>query len=1191
MSDFIPTERQRQALDLSASLSVTATAGSGKTSILVQRYLDLFKANPNLSLDSVLAITFTEKATAEMKERVRSKLVEFAESQETDAQRWRKLLDQLAFAAISTIHSLCASLLREFPVEAGIDPSCAVMDEIEARFLLEQSRDLALLRLSQGKNTPAGQALQVILREWSRRKLETLLALLSEKRLTIANLMEKWCETDSDALWKTLNLRIEEEQLNEVRAFVAAPHVVEASEDLEALSCNSPDDKLAIQRDSVVSALGRLQDAGHISSARLDLALICEIDLRSGSKASWGKENLTLAKKLLKQIRDGARALPFREIGEPDRRSMQLVQKLFLVFREVLRTYQEQKALSGVLDFDDLEERARSLLKNHPHLRQKIQKRYRFVLVDEFQDTNFHQWDIIRQIACEEKTIHPGRLFIVGDPVQSIYGFRNAQVEVFGHVRGLICNSSTTDGREVTLNDNFRSTRAVVDFVNHVFTKIIGAGREDWNPSFEPLITKRDDPVEGTIRILLSDTDNSTAEKARSLEAASVARCMRWMLQDERPIIRDRDTKRERPVEARDIAILLRRRTFLPALEQALRQYSVPFFVAGGIGFYERQEVRDIANVLRFLANQSNSIALAGVLRSTLFGFSDEQLLQIASVQCGDLWSQLQVFADNGSQEAVYAASILSHWLRLSGRVTVAELIWRVLEDTGGWASYAAGNSGKQTIANLQKLIDTARVFSGSGRPLLCDFVNRLNDLLEREAREGQAAVELGPTNAVSILTIHAAKGLEFPVVFVPDLNRPAKPRQSSSLLIDPGLGAGTKVTSLDDYKPVDTAMYSLIARREQRRNLAEEKRLFYVATTRARDHLVLSSGYDAADLEDFSQHDTWTGWLLTALDANKIEEGSVTCNGQEVHIHTSAEAFGGRAEVDQSTSPLHLSVENRLSPQEMDKAKSTFESCSNAMPLAEARETLSLTPSQMEVYQRCPREYYLRHVLHAPEGGLLPSDSLVHHSNPDNSGAAFGNAVHRLMSDIQRSTNKIPRRFLDACVLIASEGNARDKVVLRKRLRHAINSFRSSPFGMQWINAAQEHRELPFSMKIADAVIHGQIDLLFRSANGWVVLDYKTDRIEAAEKDSKASEYLLQLSLYSLATARMMQESHDLRAVLFFTEIGETWETVFDPQSLASAEKEIAAIIEGIRAERFDPAHKENCEYCPMSHLGFCRN
>ena len=560
------------------------------------------------------------------------------------------------------------------------------------------------------------------------------------------------------------------------------------------------------------------------------------------------------------------------------------------VARGLSAAYQERKQQLAALDFDDLLIAARDLLTGpaRAELRQRLAAQTKLLLVDEFQDTDPLQVELVRALCDGHVT--DGTLFFVGDYKQSIYRFRGADPHVFRRLRDEV----PAAGR-LPLTRNFRSQPAVIEFVNRLFVREMGA-------EYEPLEAHRTqlgqtpavefiwaiEPEENDLPSPFgrggggedggndAESEGSPAERNRRREARWIARRIRAMLDSGEKLVWDKDAalipgpspgsrgESVRAVRPGDITLLFRALTNVEYYEEALREHGIDYYLVGGHAFYAQQEFFDIVNLLRAVANPCDEVALAGVLRSPMFSILDETLYRLSKHErglSGGFWSvipyvrlsslahptgqagkpdALDSIADDELDRLCFAAQTLAELRAEKDRTPIAELIHKALERTGYDAALLAEFLGERKLANLHKLIEQARDFDAAGIFTLADFIVQLSQFVARQPDEPLAATQPESINAVRLMSIHQSKGLEFPVVFVVDLDRPRRVA-GDGVAFTPDLGPMVRLSDC-------TSGYHLFQQVELEEDMAELTRLLYVAATRAGDYLVLSSGLTDLD-------------------------------------------------------------------------------------------------------------------------------------------------------------------------------------------------------------------------------------------------------------------------------------------------------------------------------------------------------
>ena len=839
------TNDQHRAIHTPGSLVVSAGAGSGKTRVLVERYVRLISTD-SIPTDAVLAITFTEKAAREMRERVRDTVEDRA--RQTHDDLWQHLRAAVESARIGTIHSFCADLLRAHPGETGLDPCFRILDEVESGIMLADSVDEALREIADAQS--AIHNLQsAILNEFGPPELRTTLAEMLRGGGEVRAALEL-LPADADSLrarWRD-DLRLA--QNSALAELVGGADWRTASGTILGLAPVAPAaDKLGVQVIATADWLTALAPG-----VMPDFTLINEIKLNVGSKKLWPSEsNLANAKSDLAVLRDSYRAasdlLSFAPVAEIEDRAAETAIALRDLYDLARARYADTKARADALDFDDLEAMARDLLIRHPLVRRRWRAELQAIMVDEFQDTNATQRAIIYALAGLEPPAadgSPAELFVVGDGKQSIYRFRGADVSVFQQVERDIVERWA--GQRIRLDTSFRSHPSLIDWINRVGAQVFArsAPLQIYEIPFEPLRPSRpasSHPI--SVELHVADGAGS-ADERRAAEADVLARrLVRIVEGSPHPIIYDRKEKCWRHPTYGDIAMLFRASSAFEPFEAALRAQGVPFLTTAGRGYYGRNEVQDLIHLLRVIDDPNDDLALVGVLRSPLFALDDATIIGLRLESRPTEGIGKGFFGEGQALSAeettsfppvplTFARQVLAELQAMRGQATVVELLRAALERTGYLATVSGLDDGERRRVNVEKLVAAARLSGARG---LRAFREYLDHLLRTETREGEAPLE--GHGSVRLMTIHRSKGLEFPLVALPDLGRTSPPARARWLARQP-YGLALKVRDPDDEDCLPTAM--LLARRaDATMERAESERLLYVALTRAQDYLLLS--------------------------------------------------------------------------------------------------------------------------------------------------------------------------------------------------------------------------------------------------------------------------------------------------------------------------------------------------------------
>ncbi|MCB0277113.1 MAG: UvrD-helicase domain-containing protein, partial [Calditrichaeota bacterium] len=558
-----------------------------------------------------------------------------------------------------------------------------------------------------------------------------------------------------------------------------------------------------------------------------------------------------------------------------------LLRKILWLCEQVEGHYQQEKEGLGLLDFEDLQLKTLELLKNHADIRNTLRNRYRFIMVDEFQDTNQLQWDIISRIATHEGKLESQKLFVVGDPKQSIYGFRSADVRVFQRVK----ESFGGPENNIVLGESFRFLPGLNTFINRLFRTVLGdAAGNEFEVPYDHLETRRE--AQDNSRMELAILDPEWLRENQLSQEHYLASRIRRLLDDKVPVNRrGPDGEALQAIRPGDIAILIPRRTHLLRLESTLREYGVPFKTIGGVGFYRRQEVFDVYHLLRVLDNPGDDLALVALLRSPFAGISDVGLYFLASEKGETYREKLEALKPYGDyspedlEQLMLFRGQLTRWEQRRDRLSLSQLLNEIFDESFYRASLAAEWNGEQLLANLDKITEMARDYEQSGFTALADFFESLQQIIDLDPREGEAQIALEDENTIKIMTIHQSKGLEFPVVFCPYLDDPARP-DIRQLRFESDLGLAVKLRDAgQQYQLTAPYLFQLIDARQKQKIQAERKRLFYVVVTRARDQVFLSGVGNPRGLTG----ETALGWAVQAmgLDPEAIPEGEFLWDGQ----------------------------------------------------------------------------------------------------------------------------------------------------------------------------------------------------------------------------------------------------------------------------------------------------------------------
>ena len=1069
--------RTRIADAVDQNLCVEAGAGTGKTTSMVARVASVLTAGSvggqPIDVDHMAVITFTEYAAAELMSRVRERLEDLAESGEApDPERIEVALRNLHRAHVETIHAFCISLLRERPVEAGLDPQFTPLDEMEAGIQFDAFYQQWLL----GRLAAGGEALAMAIdRGFGLKQIRSLVEGVNLHRAVLPLAPIDAPDPDIDRLLQ--NMRRTAMSLRDISG-----------------SCTDDADKALPHIDRALAWLDDLQrraddDPEHHDVVRFLLAGAPKITVGSGQKKNWS-ERIDDMRELLETVKGTAATAA----------TLLRSHAIVGVLNEAegfARAYEAERRRLGVADFDDILLWARQMLRDSKEARDYFRMRFPVLLVDEFQDTDPVQAEIILTIASDDDPAddwlamrpRPGGLTVVGDPKQSIYRFRRADITMYEEIR-----LGPLGGGEAQLVQNFRSVPEIIEWVNDTFDKLL-VQVDKVQPGNLRLEANRNSIAHPQLAVTLlrGDVDpDDSADEERAIEADALAAMLRKVLDDRWPVLAEGasgDKPETRPVEQKDIAILVRSWTDVDVYVRALRRAGIKALTSGGKLFFNRQEVRDLANVLAALHDPLDQVALLAALRSQVFGCSDEELLLWK--MCGGpidyRWSK----AVDPPERVKAAMATMKRLHQRTLQVSLPVLVGEVVAELRLIEIVLAGAGGPQAAANVMRLMEQARRFSASGSGGLRQFAAWLSRQREEE-QAGDARIAERADDAVLITTIHGSKGLEFPVVVLANLGIQRKkvhepiPDRANHLI-------HVRVKNGDDE--FLTPGYQAHSDYEDVHSDAEDVRLLYVAATRARDHLIVS--------QMKAPKETLKGVVETTLRAllhGYLPYGTGVHGLQKDGVHV----------VDASELPSLPDSPVLRDPvaeaAEVQKALADRADwiANNERVKAEASVALTITRPTDESGHR----------------DEMDLDSTFDWGTPlivgARAGAEVGQALHQVMEVVDLANpGDIGPLVKSVC---EAEGLA-DQVA---DVRAMVDACLASDAVQRAVAADEAWREVPYMIATDDGFESGRIDLLIREGDELTVIDWKSDSIGPDAVQQGAESHRGQGECYVAALERI---------------------------------------------------------------------
>jgi ATP-dependent helicase/nuclease subunit A len=1124
-----PNPEQRAAIEATGVVFVSAGAGTGKTRVIVERFVRAV-CERGLPVDSILVITYTERAAGELRSRMRTRL---AETGRPDLAR------ELDAAWVSTIHGFCHRLLKAHPFAAGVDPGFRVLDESQGRVLRSEA---------------FGRALAEFCREGDPDRLRVL------------------------ATYRANGLRRMVTDVYETLRAAGRPL------ELPALGDDGLDQKVADLRRAAEAALAETEGNPEAEPGRAQVSRALELlepvpppdvllDLGGFAPTGHGK-------RLFPEFEEARAALERAALDELAARDRDLLQELLAEFE---REYAQAKGREAALDFEDLQLRARDLLRESEEIRERERWRFRSIMVDEFQDTNRLQCELIDLLSHpwpaaapagqspappaspQERERAPApstELFFVGDEFQSIYSFRHADVEVFRERRA--------QARDVLpLTRNYRARPEVLSVINHLFSA-------DFGEEFQPLEAGGRFPEPGfgpPVELLVTDK-GSYAEAGvqwRRAEAHHIARRVRGLVDSGE-------------ATAGEIVLLFAAGTDAETYEEELRKEGLPTYRATGRGYFGQQQVADLVAYLRLLHNRYDDEALVAVLASPFVGVSNDALVLLRRAAgrrplfCGLERGLPEGVGDRDGRLFQAFHQRYDRLVALMPRLSLERLCEEIVSRHDYDLAVLARWDGRRRYANLRKLARLARSYEELRGPDVEGFVRFVREQEALGAPEHDAvAVEEG-AGAVRLLTIHAAKGLEFKVVVVADAGRDRALPSADEILCLPDGRLGFRVADPATGKRRPALGYEDVREAEREAKEAERRRLYYVAMTRAVDRLIVSGAIDARRSADAT---TPIGWVLGQLGTDVLDQ-----------------AGSGPVEIERDTARILVRVD-RYTPESAHEEQEPVED-EDQLALFEGGRGLAfqevprlgelvppptpplhrvrrLSYSALALFERCSYRFYAERLV-----GLPPADASA--DVPGQTGLAateIGDAVHRLLEDVDLTAPSEPDAAAVAEAVRLRYPGATDEEV--ERIQRLAAAFSASELAERLAGCAGAAAERPFAFEHDGVLLHGRLDVLHRENGRALVVDYKTNVLDGESPgDVVERDYRLQRLVYALACFRARAD--EVEVVYQFLELpDELVTTTFSRDKMAELEAELSEAIAQIQAGEFKPTPSEfACAGCP---------
>lgn len=1118
-----PTPEQALAINtIKSNVSLLAGAGSGKTYVLMKRFVQILRADLSVNPTNIVAITFTRKAADEIKGRVRQAVSECVEQAQNDLERlrWQEHLQKVESAPISTIHSLCSRILRDNPVETQLDPEFTILEDFEAQVFFKETLQQYLR-----KNIKDNAALRRLVQTYGVNSFVNQVTALGDKLSELVredNLAEPYLKAK------------EELPALQQKLFAAVREVIEAREALGAKTKG---------RQTLTEAAGLLDE---MQKQLLAPEPDCSLLDASGVVKVSGK---ALAAELtnLKNLRQELNHVLLNAKG------CDLVQDWLAVLQEFYACLSARKQENNVLFNDDLDLLAIEHLQKNEALRQKYQERYKYIMVDEFQDTNERQRQLI-YLLCGNKLDGKNNLFIVGDVKQSIYRFRHADVSVFNKVKEDIAQNA---GQNLGMKTNFRSTQSIVESCNTAFCQLMDLPKE------EICLEHHEGDNNGGAKVCLlqvpyksKDDDLGAKEDKWQKEAEAIAAYLQQELPKVKPQLRPGASK----------AILLRAMTHCEILRQTLQGYGINCVVVKGKGFYEQQEVLDILNLLAALHNRYASLELAGALRSNYFGLDDATLTQLFWQTENDkpLWDVLQAVGSGELQLnlqpeqqalAMHAAERLRSLRQAAALMALPELFAQLWDELKPEFVLSQQENGPSKLANVKKLRRLAQQYCQTKQASLAEWLQNVKNLRASSSKEPAATVQAD--DALQIMTIHNSKGLEFDLVILPQLDKSVH-GDTASIKYLPGKEGeqgllGIKVPD-KEMQLQNSGVYELAKARDSELEEEESRRLLYVAMTRAQKQLL----------------------MVGTVAEEKLPEAVIGLPAAKGWWQQLQAVFEADWEKQESSCPwVRLLCADALSPavvQQGEQQKLALEPLALApLPAYAACGRTCFTASALQTYLHCQRQYYYQQVLAVPELEQTVAGEQAH----ELPASVTGSIVHKAL-ELYNGYNA------EAVFAVALEKFAPGAAATQAKSMFdayiVSDLYKALP--------KKQKRELEFVQPLQqELAAEGVIDLLaFDEDDNMIIVDYKTGT--PPEPDEVKLGYAYQLALYKDAAEKLYPGKKVVRAELHFLQNMSVWQLPLDKSYLQEAVELCEEISGKGEEDDFACICNESCAYCHYAYL-----
>lgn len=1005
-------KNQRSAVKtIDKNILVNAGAGTGKTKVLTSRYLEILEngqLKENNEIEGIVAITFTKKATEEMMGRIRTEIKKRA----IGSNLWEKYYRDMEKANISTIHSFCSKILRENPVEAGIDPYFTIMEENKSKSILKKSINEAL-------NTYLYEKTHSIdfFKSFGINKIEDIV----EDYMYIYNHLRASGSCLKDHKENTLH------RLDSFKGEIKLDEIIRLTKILMD----------GLNKNSKISKLKNTMLWENLEQNRCDESNIFE-------HLIYIRENMGESKKLVEE-QNLLRELIDESLLLKEKKNIKTYKYFFEILEEIDEIYSGEKNKLGLLDYEDLQIKTLKLFEENISILRKYQDKYRYLMIDEYQDVNKLQMKIFYILASKESKLDRNNLFVVGDPKQAIYGFRGGSIDVFFETR----NDIEGNGLVINLDINYRSVDNIINFTNEVFPNMM--------TYYEKIRAHRTGNEKNKVEII----DGENVHISRELLAKKIIKLI------------------EEGYDFRDIALIFRSGTNIESYERELSNYNIPYYNNNSNNFFKKQEVLDIVNGIKAISNPYDDISTIGLLRSPSIGLRDETIYFLMENRLENLQNTIlnidlsKITCDEKDITLLKRGKdIINYFRENKNTLTTIEVIDKFLDLTRASENIMPHRlkDKKQALANIEKFKYFTREYVDRENASLEELIDYIEE--NREAKEGQAAIEALNKNVVKLLTIHSSKGLEFPVVIIPELNKPLN-NNFHRFLFEEKIGLGIKSSGTE-------VNYEAIKKIKSLRESDEETRVLYVAMTRAGKKLILEfTGKNTGHKKN----------LIQVFEENKLS-----------HFYDIIENI----EVGKI---IEASLDEKKSYSNIQVGES------------KKKEFPQISISQFLKFQECKRKFYLENYLGINEKwDNLNYDIRENKIDQPLDGATKGNVVHEFS---QRYDGGSIDELLEN---ILKKYKVEDMERAKKQVSRYVDNYIKFHENQKYSYYLSEKE---FYLKIEDSILHGIIDRIYIGKDYVKLVDFKTNK-----RPDKS--HLDQVLFYQYVVKNIMPDKKNEASILY---------------------------------------------------------